>query len=138
MVETAESGLSVPVLVPRSRRATSERAGCFHCGEPCVDASFAHGEKVFCCHGCLVVHDLLAENGLEHFYALNRQPGVRIRQTNRPEQWAFLDEPGLQSKLLDFTDGQSSRVTFHVPAIHCIACVWLLENLFRLHSGIEQ
>ena len=25
---------------------------------------------------------------------------------------------------------------FRIPAIHCIACVWLLENLFRLHPGI--
>jgi len=42
----------------------------------------------------------------------------------------------LQQRLLDFTDGRQSRVTFHIPAIHCIACVWLLENLFRLHPGI--
>ena len=31
-----------------------------------------------------------------------------------------------------------SRVTFHLPAIHCVACVWLLENLFRLHSAIGR
>jgi Cu+-exporting ATPase len=137
-VETADADLNVPVFAPRSRRASSERVNCFHCGEPCLDSSFARGEKAFCCNGCLVVHDLLAENGLEHFYALNRHPGVRMRQADRRERWAFLDEPVLQRQLLDFTDGQSSRVTFHVPAIHCIACLWLLENLFRLHPGIKQ
>jgi P-type Cu+ transporter len=42
----------------------------------------------------------------------------------------------VQAKLLDFTDGRSSRVTFQVPSIHCVACVWLLENLFRLHPAI--
>jgi Cu+-exporting ATPase len=26
----------------------------------------------------------------------------------------------------------------HLPAIHCVACVWLLENLFRLKPGIGQ
>ena len=93
------------------------------------------GEKAFCCQGCLVVHDLLAENGLGHFYDLNRHPGVRGRGARR-EQWAFLDEPALQQQLLDFTDGTLSRVTFRIPAIHCLACVWLLENLFRLHPGI--
>ena len=113
-------------------------APCFHCGERCLDATFARGEKNFCCNGCLVVHDLLAENGLDHFYELNRHPGVRVRDARRRGQWTFLDEPALQKRLLDFTDGKTSRVTFHVPAIHCVACVWLLENLFRLHPGVAR
>jgi P-type Cu+ transporter len=100
-----------------------------------VNTTFTNGEKCFCCQGCLIVHDLLAENGLEQFYRLSEHPGVRIRGAKR-EQWAYLDEPSIQQKLLDFTDGTQSRVTFRIPAIHCIACVWLLENLFRLHPGI--
>ncbi len=46
--------------------------------------------------------------------------------------------PRLQQQLLDFTDGKVSRVTFQIPAIHCVACVWLLENLFRLHPGVGR
>ena len=84
------------------------------------------------------MHDLLAESGLTQFYDLNRHPGVRVRQAARREQWAYLDDPALQQKLLDFTDGKVSRVTFHIPAIHCVACVWLLENLFRLHPGVGR
>jgi P-type Cu+ transporter len=113
-----------------------ERAACFHCGEPCPDSSFADAEKTFCCNGCLIVHDLLTESGLGHFYDLSAKPGVRVRGAKVREQFAYLDEPALQQRLLDFTDGRLSRVTFHIPAIHCIACVWLLENLFRLHPGV--
>ena len=93
---------------------------------------------MFCCQGCLVVHDLLNESGLGQFYSVGRAPGVKVRRSTAREQWAYLDEPALQSKLFDFTDGRTSRVTFHIPAIHCVACVWLLENLFRLHPGIGQ
>ena len=118
--------------------ALSKPEACFHCGEPCVDDRFTSKDKAFCCQGCLVVHDLLAENGLEQFYDLNRHPGVRIRRPARQDQWACLDEPGLQQQLLDFTDGRVSRVTFQIPAIHCIACVWLLENLFRLHPAVGK
>jgi Cu+-exporting ATPase len=117
---------------------SAARAACFHCGEPCPDTRFARAEKVFCCQGCLVVHDLLAESGLGQFYDLSRHPGVRVRQSARAEQWAYLDEPAVQQRLLDFTDGRLSRVTFTIPAIHCVACVWLLENLFRLHPGIGK
>jgi Cu+-exporting ATPase len=63
---------------------------------------------------------------------------VRIRRPAKRQQWAYLDDPSLQQRLLDFTDGKVSRVTFQIPAIHCVACVWLLENLFRLHPGIGR
>lgn len=116
----------------------AEEASCFHCGEPCRDPGLAKDGKAFCCQGCLVVHDLLSASGLGHFYDLNRHPGVRIRRTAPRERWTYLDEPALQQRLLDFTDGKVSRITLPVPAIHCVACVWLLENLFRLHPGVAR
>lgn len=82
------------------------------------------------------MHDLLVQSGLDRFYELDAHPGVRVRSNSAREQWAFLDDPVVQAKLLDFTDGRNSRVTFHVPSIHCVACVWLLENLFRLLPGV--
>ncbi len=42
----------------------------------------------------------------------------------------------MRKQLLDFSDGNISRLTWRIPAIHCVACVWLLENLFRLHPAI--
>jgi Cu+-exporting ATPase len=115
-----------------------ESSACFHCGLPCPDDTFAKAEKNFCCQGCLIVHDLLAESGLDHFYDLNSHPGVTIGQAPRQGQWDYLNEPALQEKLLDFTNGKTSRITLQIPAIHCVACVWLLENLFRLHPGVGR
>jgi Cu+-exporting ATPase len=140
---TDVSGARLAVLAIESERAavpsgTAARLKCFHCGEPCRDDVFAKGEKAFCCQGCRVVHDLLAESGLEQFYDLTRHPGVQIRRPAPAGQWAFLDEPVMRRRLLDFADEAQSRVTLHVPAIHCVACVWLLENLFCLHPGIER
>jgi len=120
---------------------TSESAvapACYHCGEPCSDESYEKNRRVFCCHGCLVVHDLLAENGLSQFYELIDYPGTRIHPESAQKHWSFLDDPKVAQGLLDFTDGERSRVTFKIPAIHCVACVWLLENLYRLHRGLRQ
>jgi len=127
---------TIALALPRAPECSAARSACFHCGEPCLDGRFERDERVFCCLGCQAVHDLLSESGLGHFYELNTGPGVRIRETSAKEQWACLDDPALQRRLLDFTDGKTSRVTFHVPGIHCVACVWLLENLFRLHRGV--
>jgi len=84
------------------------------------------------------VHELLTESGLGQFYELSSAHGVRIRSASAREQWAYLDDPAVQPRLLDFTDGKVGRITFRIPAIHCVACVWLLENLFRLHPGVGR
>ena len=111
--------------------------GCFHCGEPCADGSFLLEEKHFCCFGCQTVFSLLQENGLEQFYQLQSAPGTRIRAT-AAAKWAFLDDPLMAEKLLDYADHAQAKVTLHLPTIHCVACVWLLENLFKLHPGVGK
>jgi Cu+-exporting ATPase len=81
---------------------------------------------------------LLQQSGLGQFYELNTAPGTRIRATAAAAKWKFLDDPAVQTTLLDFADAKQARVTLYLPAIHCVACVWLLENLFKLHPGIGR
>ena len=115
-----------------------KRIACFHCGELCPDGSFALEDKAFCCFGCQTVFSLLRENGLEQFYQLQAAPGTRIRSAAALAKWTFLDDPTVTRQLLDFADEQRAKVTLHLPAIHCVACVWLLENLFKLHPGVGK
>lgn len=84
------------------------------------------------------VFELLTENGLTDFYQLAERPGLRVAQATAADRFAFLNEPTVRAQLVDFSDDKLTRVTFLLPAIHCIACVWLLENLFRLKPGIGQ
>ena len=95
------------------------------------------GEKRFCCLGCQTVYSLLQENGLGTYYTLETAPGTRVRPAGRLK-WAFLDDPAVGEQLFDFADATQVRVTLHLPVIHCVACVWLLENLFKLHPGIGR
>lgn len=111
---------------------------CFHCGTLCRGANFALEDKAFCCQGCRTVFEILTASGLTDFYRLSATAGVRITATAKSEQFKFLDEPAVREKLVDFSDGKLTRVTFQIPSIHCIACVWLLENLFQLKPGIGQ
>jgi Cu+-exporting ATPase len=132
--------------VPRkSRRVASagasssrrEAAACHHCGLSCIEAPAPTGDKVFCCRGCRTVFELLSENGLGQFYQIEGARGARATEA-APGQFQFLDEPAVRAKLVDFSDGKAARVRFSLPTIHCIACVWLLENLFKLHPGIAS
>ena len=128
---------SQPAAIMESPVARVE-LNCFHCGEPCPDESLRLGEKNFCCLGCRTVFSLLSENGLGQFYELNARPGTRIRQKVGIARWVYLDDPAVQEKLFDFADKTHARVTLHLPQIHCVACVWLLENLFKLHPGVGK
>ena len=128
--KTLQKQSGTPGAQPRS-------GGCFHCGEPCPDPRFSLDEKRFCCIGCQTVFSLLHENGLDTYYSLETTPGTRVKPAGRLK-WAFLDDPAVGEKLFDFADAFQIRVTLHLPVIHCVACVWLLENLFKLHPGIGR
>lgn len=125
-------------LAEAGRSRAAEAVACYHCGTPCGAGACTRGEKAFCCHGCLTVYELLGENGLGHFYDLGQQAGIRIGQAAPEDRFRYLDDPTVRDRLLDFADDSIGKVTFHIPAIHCIACVWLLENLFRLKPGIGR
>jgi Cu+-exporting ATPase len=127
-----------PIIAPTPAHQAREKLACFHCGTLCRDNAFSSGEKCFCCHGCQTVFELLAENGLTEFYQLSATAGVRVKATTQIDRFKFLDEPAVWERLVDFSSGKLTRVTFQIPSIHCIACVWLLENLFRLKPGLGQ
>ncbi|MCP5523441.1 MAG: heavy metal translocating P-type ATPase metal-binding domain-containing protein [Verrucomicrobiales bacterium] len=111
---------------------------CFHCGTPCPKGAPAREDRTFCCHGCQTVHELLVANGLGHFYDLGTQAGLRVGERVGEGRFTYLDDAVVRERLVDFSDGHTTRVTFQIPAMHCVACVWLLENLFRLGPGIGR
>ena len=108
---------------------------CAHCGDPVPAAGWGSGETLFCCQGCELVHGLLHDNGLDGYYRLADRPGTRRRHRARYE---WLDERSVADTLLAYRDDAHERVVWQLPAIHCAACVWLLENLHRLHAGVGR
>jgi Cu+-exporting ATPase len=111
---------------------------CFHCGTACPDQNLAQGGKRFCCAGCQTVYELLTENGLGQFYELGPRSGARVESEVAADKYGFLDEQSVRARFVDFSDERTTRVSFSLPGIHCVACVWLLENLFRLKPGVGE
>ena len=109
---------------------------CYHCGTRCGSSPIEREGKPFCCHGCASIFELLSANGLTEYYHLNEQAGLRAAAAVPSARYLYLDEPEVRQKIVQYSDAKITRATFLIPAIHCIACVWLLENLFRLQPGI--
>jgi len=113
---------------------TLEQIQCFHCGQVCND-TFWSGEKPFCCYGCKTVFEILEANDLCEFYNLNDRNVTPLKMVNH-EAFHYLEQPEIREKILTFDSEAFARVSFFVPAIHCISCIWLLENLKRIDKGI--
>lgn len=107
---------------------------CYHCGDDCPDTSIERDGHHFCCQGCQTVYTLLHENGLQQFYKINAAAGTSQKGVEK-QRYAWLDDPDTVHKLLDFAEGERARIRLHLPQIHCASCIWLLENLPRLHPG---
>lgn len=109
---------------------------CYHCNDECTDEIIEHDGHDFCCNGCSTVYQLLQDVGLDEAYA-NGPLGIRPEESSNTEL-AYLDNPEVKQNLLDFSDGKKARISFELPAIHCSACVYLLERLERLNKGVKQ
>ena len=107
---------------------------CYHCGENCKEERVALDNKSFCCQGCKLVYELLQENNLCGYYDLQASPGKT--QTHLGDRYAYLDQSSISDKLILFKEGNIAHIQFHIPAMHCASCIWLLEHMNRLDAGI--
>ncbi len=108
---------------------------CDHCGEDCSSGEIQIGEKYFCCTGCKSVYSILNQHELDGYYCLNEKPGNTVKAVNE-HKFQFLDDETIASGILTFKNEKLTQVNFFLPQIHCSSCLWLLENLHKLHDGI--
>ncbi len=107
---------------------------CFHCHDDIVDTTIHFNDKAFCCEGCKTVYQILDENNLCTFYALDENAGTT--QKGKTPQYAYLDDAETSAKIIDYQDDSTTRVTFLLPSMHCASCIWLLENMYRINPAI--
>jgi len=106
---------------------------CYHCGDDCVK-EIIHQKKSFCCHGCKTVFDILNDHDLSYYYNLETTPGSTPQKIDG--KYDFLENEEIVNQLLSFSEGNKQVVSFLIPSIHCSSCIWVLENLNKLHGGV--
>ena len=128
--------LTVTSKVPSSDQL--QNLSCFHCGEDCDNQDIHIEEKLFCCDGCKMVYEILNENDLCTYYNLENTAGISLKSGKDVSDYEVLDDEDVRRQLIDFEDDTIVKATFYMPQIHCTACIWLLENLYKLHPGVAQ
>lgn len=109
---------------------------CFHCGiEINKNEEIFYDEKKFCCNGCKTVYEIFSQHDLTCYYDFQSAPGATPQDIQG--KYDYLDNEEIVTKLLEFEENGTHIVSLYIPHIHCSSCIWILENLQKLQSGIN-
>ena len=109
---------------------------CYHCGDDCSTTAIVFDEKNFCCNGCKTVYEIFQTNDLTYYYDLQSAAGTTPLEIEG--KYDFLNSDKITQRLIDFDDGTIQIVNLSIPGIHCSSCIWVLENLKKLHPGVTN
>ncbi|MEZ4837836.1 heavy metal translocating P-type ATPase metal-binding domain-containing protein [Flavobacterium sp.] len=110
---------------------------CFHCGtEIHKKEEVIFDEKRFCCNGCKTVYEIFSQNDLTCYYDFQEAPGATPQDIQG--KYDFLNNADIVTKLLEFQEDTTHVVSLYIPHIHCSSCIWILENLQKIQSGINS
>ena len=111
---------------------------CYHCGAKTKHV-IAFESLDFCCNGCLSVYQILEKNNLCQYYNFNETPGQTIENLDGIDaKFGFLDDENVLQKIYTFKQGTEAHIAFYLPQVHCSSCLYLLENLYKLHFGVNS
>lgn len=114
-------------------------SNCYHCGGLLPKKSLEKDGYLFCCKACVSVYSILKDAGLEKLYS--NQLSANFSKPLEEEfnlEFEFLEHSAIQEKIITFRERNICKAVLYAPEIHCVSCIWLLEHLPKLHSGIIQ
>ncbi|NTX59420.1 heavy metal translocating P-type ATPase metal-binding domain-containing protein [Myxococcus sp. CA051A] len=115
--------------MPDSAQTRPHVAVCLHCGSRVPEGT---ASREFCCAGCEVVHGLLVTQGLTRYYQLTGGKTAPAAEPARGRGLAWLEPLVARAEA---TPGALCSLELDVQGIHCAACVWLMNELFRRQPG---
>ncbi|MEM7167147.1 MAG: heavy metal translocating P-type ATPase [Planctomycetota bacterium] len=114
---------------------------CRHCGLPVPAPLQEPDGDSFCCAGCRTVYAMIHGEGLDRFYEMRERQGDEL--SGRPpapgqRTYAEFDDVEFQRLYSRPLPAGRMAVDLHVDAIHCAACVWLLERIGQKLPGVAE
>src|SRR6478672_10340308 len=131
-MSTADLTLARPAPVEATSMAD---AACTHCGLPVpVGAYDPTITRQFCCAGCHTAFEILNEYGLGRYYAFSERRNEAVRSSGR--RFDEFDHPTFRELYVRALPGGLSEVELYLEGVHCASCVWLVERVPLIVSGV--
>jgi Cu2+-exporting ATPase len=110
---------------------TIQASDCAHCGTPFSGSS----NERFCCRGCEFVWKSIHQNGLSQFYDIKGNASLPPIGASVFSHRNLSELGKAQEKIEARGENEIVRGEFRIEGISCIACVWLIEAVFKRESG---
>ena len=110
---------------------------CAHCGLD-VPAGLveAGAERQFCCTGCRTAYAILHEHGLGQYYAFGEKRDAPVQPTGK--KYEEFDHEAFHSLYVKPLRGGLCTTELYLEGVHCTSCVWLVERVPLLLSGVVR
>jgi Cu2+-exporting ATPase len=129
--------MSTEVLRVAATTAPAADVACAHCGlavpEGLLDPA---AERQFCCTGCHTAFAILHEHGLDSYYGFADRREAPVRASGR--SYEEFDHPAFAQLYVQRTPQGLSRTELYLEGVHCASCVWLVERIPLLQSGVVR
>ncbi len=110
---------------------------CTHCTLP-VPAGFVDSarEHQFCCNGCATAFAILHQHGLDRYYEFAQKREAPVRASAR--RYEEFDHPAFAERYVVVSDRGVARTELYLEGVHCASCVWLVERVPLIVSGVVR
>lgn len=108
---------------------------CAHCGLEVSSGLVDQArERQFCCTGCETAFGILYTHGLAAYYGFAERREGPVRGSGR--SYDEFDHPTFAELYVQSMPGGRARTELYLEGIHCASCVWLVERVPLLQSGV--
>ncbi|MDZ7630226.1 MAG: heavy metal translocating P-type ATPase metal-binding domain-containing protein [Gemmatimonadaceae bacterium] len=108
---------------------------CTHCGLPALGAEHADG-PVFCCSACATAYAMINEHGLGAYHRFPDRRGAAVRPSGRA--FSDFDHEAFQNRYVTIDANGLAHVELALEGVHCASCVWLIERVPLLVTGVAR
>jgi len=124
-------------LLAPSPTTSATTVACAHCGlqtQPADDG--CNTTDVFCCSACATAFAMIHEHGLGAYHRFAERRGAAVRPTGRA--FADFDHEAFQSRYVTHDAVGLAHVALALEGVHCASCVWLIERVPLLVTGVAR
>ncbi|MCC7053168.1 MAG: heavy metal translocating P-type ATPase, partial [Gemmatimonadaceae bacterium] len=109
---------------------------CTHCGLPALGVEAAGDAPVFCCSACATAYAMINASGLGAYHHFPERRGAAVRPSGRG--FADFDHEAFTSRYVRIDAQGIARVELALEGVHCASCVWLIERVPLLVTGVAR
>ena len=110
---------------------------CAHCSLPAVKAESVSADgPIFCCSACATAYAIINTHGLSAYHRFPERRGAAVRPSGRA--FSDFDHEAFANRYITLGVDGLAHVELALEGVHCASCVWLIERVPLLVTGVAR